>query len=176
MRELLRKNPLLVAAAAVTVLAVLVISGALVFEHVLKYEPCELCYLQRKPWYFAASFGLLLTFFASKGERGLVRYGLLVLALVMLVSSGLGVWHAGIEWKFWPGPASCTGASPLDLTAGLPDLNRRVVLCDEAPLRILGLSFAGWNAVVSLFAALVAFWGFLASAASRRTPATNATD
>ena len=169
MLDMLKRNPLLAASAAVMVLAVLVISGALVFEHVFRYEPCELCYLQRKPWYAAASGGLLLTFFASKGERTLVRWGLLLLGLTMVVSTGLGIWHAGIEWKFWPGPASCTGSGPLDLTAGLPDLNRRVVLCDEAPLRILGLSFAGWNAVVSFLGAVIAFWGLLAD--RRRGPA-----
>ena len=151
----------LIAAAFVFVIATLVISAALIFEHALGYEPCELCYLQRKPWYFAISFGLLLTFFAVKGERAFVHYGLYLLAAVMFVSAGLGVWHAGIEWKFWAGPASCTGGGPLSF-GGLPDLDRRVVLCDEAPLRILGLSFAGWNAVVSTVAAGVALWGALA--------------
>jgi disulfide bond formation protein DsbB len=31
------------------------------------------------------------------------------------------------------------------------------VLCNEAPMRILGLSFAGWNAVASVVIAALCF-------------------
>jgi len=76
-----------------------------------------------------------------------------VLGVIFVVSFGLGVFHAGVEWKLWAGPAGCGGR----LTTTAPSLEdfrkslntARVVLCDEAAMRILGLSFAGWNAVVS---------------------------
>ncbi len=145
------------ASVTVFLLSTAVILTALFFQHILKYQPCELCFLQRKPWYFTVSFGLLMVFFASKGEAW-VRHGLLLIGFVLLISAGLGAWHAGIEWKWWPGPASCTGSGGLQLGV-LPDLNQRVVLCDEAPFRFLGLSFAGWNFVVSLIGAGIAFWG-----------------
>jgi len=158
------ENRRLAASVVVFAIAVVTVSGALVFEHVMKYEPCELCYMQRKAWYFLASFGLLLTFFASKGHDRFIRWGLLLVGLIMLGEAGLAAWHAGIEWKWWPGPASCTGVG--NLTGALPDLSRRVVLCDEAPVRFLGLSFAGWNVIVSLVTAAIAFWGAMGRGAS----------
>ncbi len=156
LKDILSNRPL---TATLMVLAIGVVSicSALVFEHVLGFMPCELCYLQRKPWYFIISFTLLLALFGSKGQERLVKWGLLLAGIVLLGEAGLAFWHAGIEWKWWPGPSSCTGA--VNMTGALPDLSKRVVLCDEAAVRFLGLSFAGWNAIVSLVTAAIAFWG-----------------
>ncbi|WP_280139329.1 disulfide bond formation protein B [Methyloceanibacter marginalis] len=62
--------------------------------------------------------------------------------------AALGVYHAGAEWKFWPGPETCAGG--FDLNWGEEGIvDTPVIRCDEAPWHFLGLSFAGWNAVVS---------------------------
>ena len=87
------------------------------------------------------------------------------------VNFGLAIYHAGAEWKFWEGPATCAATSnPLATNAGalLKDLEQtRVIRCDEAPWRFVGLSFAGWNAVFSLLLTGV----LLRAAASRATSA-----
>ena len=163
------RDPAAFAAAAVLAAAVGMIVGALFFEHVLGYQPCELCFLQRKPWYALIPVGFVLVTFAAKDNRALLKAGLALALLLLLVSAGLGTWHAGIEWKWWKGPASCT-ASGADFTLALPDLSKRVVLCDEAPLRILGLSLAGWNAVISMVVALIVLRGLMAR--SRRAEDT----
>jgi len=90
----------------------------------------------------------------------LAGFGVLVVAF--LWNAGLGVYHAGIEWKFWPGPADCSG--PLNELGGKGGLlnqlqNISVVRCDEAAWRFLGLSLAGWNVLVSLLLAAVAAHG-----------------
>jgi disulfide bond formation protein DsbB len=77
-----------------------------------------------------------------------------LLALIFLVSAALGAYHAGVEWGFWEGPADCAGA-PAPGPSGMGDFLKqletvRVVSCTEAAFRFLGLSMAGWNAVVSL--------------------------
>jgi disulfide bond formation protein DsbB len=68
-----------------------------------------------------------------------------------------GIFHSGVEWKWWAGPTACTGSG--GLSTGLPDLSSPVVMCDQPAIRILGLSLAGWNAVISLGLALVALAG-----------------
>ena len=73
-----------------------------------------------------------------------------------LANAGLGTYHAGVEWKFWPGPDTCAGAAqPLSTGGGLlEDLAAtRVIRCDEAPWQFLGLSLAGWNVAASLLLA-----------------------
>jgi disulfide bond formation protein DsbB len=148
---------LLVAAAA--------IAAALISQHVLGLIPCKLCYLQRQPYYVALPVALALVLLpVSDAVR---QGGLAVLALLFLVSAGLATYHAGVEWGVFLGPSDCGGA-PAPAAGGMGDFLKqlettRVVSCTEAAGRFLGLSMAGWNAVVSLGLA-----GFSAAAALPR--------
>lgn len=135
-------------------LAAAAIGGAWFSELGLGYVPCMLCLWQRMPYYAAALPALAALVLLARGADprtlGLVA---LLLALVFVVSTGLGILHAGVEWKLWTGPAGCGGRLELNAPS-FQDFQKslrtaRVVLCDEAPMRILGLSFAGWNAVAS---------------------------
>jgi disulfide bond formation protein DsbB len=126
------------------------IAGAFAFQFA-GYDPCHLCLMER--WAYYAAIALSLILLISKSGT---RQGLYLLALIMLASAIFGIYHAGVEWKWWPGPSTCTGGSTL---TGLPDLTKPVVMCDEAAFRILGLSLAGWNAVISFALAAVSLKG-----------------
>lgn len=142
-------------------IALATIVGAWGFEIIGGYKPCPLCLTQRWSYYTAVPLALILIMLVLSGKisNGLLRAGVALLGLVILAGGILGGYHAGVEWGFWPGPTSCTGGG--GLSGGLPDLTQKVVQCDEVQIRIFGLSFAGWNAVVSGFCALVAFYGTL---------------
>jgi disulfide bond formation protein DsbB len=74
------------------------------------------------------------------------------LALIFVANAFLGAYHAGVEWRFWPGPSGCTGiiSGPTNAADLLKSLEHaKVVACDEVQLRILGLSLAGWNVLIS---------------------------
>ena len=140
-----------VAAGLIALAAAATIAGALVFEHVFGLSPCPLCLRQRVPYYTAIPLALVTVLVP---DPKWTRLGLGILALVFLVSAGLGVHHAGVEWGWWPGPNDCAGA-PAPAPGGMGDvLNRlqttRVVSCTEAAWRFLGLSLAGWNVLISL--------------------------
>ena len=128
------------------------IAGAWVFQF-SGYAPCELCLMQRYAYYAAVPLSLFFVLL-SKNNPSLLRGGLVLLGLIMLASCIFGIFHAGVEWKFWSGPTTCTGGS---LTGGLPDLTKQAVMCDQPAIRILGLSLAGWNAIISGFTAFLAF-------------------
>jgi disulfide bond formation protein DsbB len=129
------------------------IVGAWIFEYA-GYLPCELCLKQRFAYYAVVPLSLIV---ASIGANNppVLRYGLWLLALIMLGSCIFGLYHAGVEWKFWQGPTTCTGGG--DFTKGLPDLTKKAVMCDQPAIRILGLSLAGWNAVISAATSWLAF-------------------
>jgi disulfide bond formation protein DsbB len=152
------------AALLVLAVAALTIGGALVFEHGLGYVPCKLCLTERKPYYVGMPLALLAALLAGR-LRGAARALLACLALVFLVGAGLGAYHAGAEWGFWPGPSDCgggTGAAPGDVGDFLKTLgSTRVVDCTQAAWRFLGVSLAGWNALIA--AALAAFAGVAAA-------------
>ena len=96
----------------------------------------------------------------------LTRLLLFAGGLLMAYGLYLGVHHAGVEWGWWTGPTDCgmVDAPVQEGSRGVLDQIDEVIppSCDKASLRILGLSFAGWNAVASFFLALIAFRGALA--------------
>lgn len=143
------------AALFVFIVSLLTILGAWIFQWA-GYAPCPLCLKQRWAYYAVVPLSLVLLLAARPANRAIVRAGLVLVGIIMLASMVFGIYHAGVEWSWWPGPGTCEGT----LTGGLPKLgNEPVVSCDEAALRILGLSLAGWNAVISGVLAILAFVG-----------------
>lgn len=171
-----------VTASVVFVLGFLTIAGAWFFEIVLGLQPCPLCLTQRIPYYVGVPLSGLLALVAWEGLRWannpalrdswqrlrpiLLRGGLAVVSLVFAVGAGLGVYHSGVEWGLWAGPAGCSGQDtvPQSVDALLGALQEvRVVACNEAPWVFLGLSLAGWNALVSALLSIIALRGALAA-------------
>lgn len=152
-------------AALLTFGMALVVGSALGFEHIGGYIPCALCLMQRNPYYIGIGVGLLATLSAVFRLPPVVtRVLLLAIALLMITGMGLGIYHSGVEWGFWEGPASCTigatgGDTPVNVLEALNAT--KAPSCTEATLRVLGLSFAGWNVLTSAALAALALWGAL---------------
>jgi disulfide bond formation protein DsbB len=138
-------------AALAASLAMLAIAHA--FESFGRLAPCELCLKERQVYWLAAGLAVIgvgLSFTPLKPGRWVSA----VLALVFLGGAALAAYHAGVEWKFWPGPAACTGAhvqvSTADLTRLLKGGPIGIPACDKPAWTFLGISMAGWNALISL--------------------------
>lgn len=152
-------------AAAIALIAALTLAGAWFFQLALGILPCPLCLEQRYAYYLAVPVAIALAVAASRGApRSILYAGFVVLVLAALGNAILGGYHAGVEWKWWPGPSDCSGSLPDLRSAG--DLlsrldNVKVVRCDEVQWRFLGLSLAGYNVLISLLMAAVALRGLL---------------
>jgi disulfide bond formation protein DsbB len=146
LRPILARWPLFAALASAAMLAI-----AHAFERFGGLAPCTLCLRQREVYWVALAVGLVG--FALARWPAMRRWIALALAAIFLVGCGVAVYHAGAEWKFWPGPQACasTGGavSAGDLMAALGG-GVKPPACDEAAWVFLGLSMAGWNALISL--------------------------
>lgn len=143
---------LVAAALAATII------GAWIFE-AAGYAPCKLCLEQRYAYYAGIPLAALAALVAPAQPK-LSRLILLIVGLMLAANAVFGVYHAGVEWGWWAGPTDCapTGAGGLSGNAGslLQQMQTaRVVNCSQAALRILGLSLAGWNAVICAILAAV---------------------
>ena len=130
------------------------IGTAWAFQIVGGFVPCALCLEQRVPYYLAIPLALAGLLLAS----GWVARGLFIAAAAAMVwGAGLGIYHAGAEWSFWPGPATCGGGGEVTDAANLLAAieQTRLVSCTEATGRLLGLSFAGWNVLAASLAAVL---------------------
>jgi disulfide bond formation protein DsbB len=141
-----------------------VVGSALGFQYIGGYIPCELCLLQRQPYYYGIPVAALGAIAALAGApRWITRALLAIGGIMMLVGGGIGVYHAGVEWHFWAGPTACsTTASSMTQNANdlLTQLNTiKGPSCDAAALRIFGVSMAGMNVIASVILAAIAFIG-----------------
>lgn len=164
MNDVLKNPSTGLVAGIVTVGMAVVVGSALGFEHIGGYIPCALCLMQRNPYYIGIPLGILAVLSAVlKLPPWITRTLLAAIGVLMVVGAGMGVYHSGVEWKFWEGPASCSltaaGAGSVggDILAQLNEV--KGPSCTEATLRVLGLSFAGWNVLTSIALAALAFYG-----------------
>jgi disulfide bond formation protein DsbB len=124
------------------------------FETIGGLAPCALCLRQREVYWTAmgvAAAGMIAVRL-PRGERWRAGFDLL-LAAVFLAGVGVAIYHAGVEWKWWPGPTACAGVGSAieaaDLAALLEGARLQPPACDKPAWVFLGLSMAGWNALIS---------------------------
>jgi len=155
------------ASIAILAIAAATIAGAWFFQLVLNIQPCPLCLEQRYAYYAAIPLAAVLAASAAgRAPRAVLLLGFLLLLAITLFNAGFGVYHSGVEWGWWQGPTECSGPIT-DLGSGnlFDNLNKvKVVRCDEVQWRFLGLSLAGYNALISALMALIAAWAVRALA------------
>jgi disulfide bond formation protein DsbB len=132
------------------------LGGALGSQYIGGLAPCEMCYWQR--WPHGAAILLAALAFTAPAVSGRSRTLTLLAAAAITVSGAIGVYHAGVELGIFEGFTTCTanGAISLEDIMAAP-----LVRCDQVQWSFLGVSMAGWNAIVSLSAAaLITFLTF----------------
>ena len=135
----------------------LILGGAYFFQYVLGYDPCALCYDQRH--FHQAVIGVGLIGGLALTQKPVQPYAMwicLIIGAIFVYSAGFAGWHAGIEYDWWEGPATCTAGATSDVVVNASDLlaildgtGGPIVLCDEAAWTLLGISMAGYNALMS---------------------------
>ena len=138
--------------ARVLALAVpaLLLGGAYLSQYGFGLYPCEMCWWQRWPHFAAVALALIAYAIAP------VRLWTGLAALAILISGGIGLFHAGVEYGWWEGLTTCStmpaGGSAADLLDQI--MASPVTRCDVAPWSLMGISMAGYNGLLSSAAAL----------------------
>ena len=126
------------------------LGGALGSQYLGGLHPCEMCYWQRWPHAAAIVFAALA--FTAPAASSRSSNLTLLAALCIAVSGVIGVYHAGVEARVFEGFTQCTatgkGLSNADLLKQIT--HAPLIRCDEVQFRFLGISMAGWNAILSL--------------------------
>jgi len=135
--------------------------GAWFFQYVLHYQPCQMCYWQRHAHKVVVILAVLLILVGLR-KKPLPNYAPYLLALAMLGSFAMAFWHVGVEYSWWEGPKTCSGvADPdnvnIDILLGQLDQVIRPPACTDIAWSWLGVSMAGWNALISLGGTVVLF-------------------
>jgi disulfide bond formation protein DsbB len=150
-------------------LALATIAGAWGSQLIGHLVPCELCLAQRQAYYWGVPVLALILILWNRIPLA-VWYGTMAIAAAIFVwSTYMGGYHAGVEWGFWPGPTACTGNGGdlnfNDLSTGNVE---KVVPCDQVQFRFLGISLAGYNALLSALIVVLLAVAMVAQARNRR--------
>ena len=133
--------------AALAVPAALM-AGALGSQYIGGLYPCEMCYWQR--WPHDAAIGLaILAFFVKPPARTIL---VVLAAVAILISGGIGVFHAGVEYRWWEGLTTCSNTAQGGSLADI--MNAPLVRCDVPQWTLGGISLAGFNALFSTLGGL----------------------
>jgi len=130
-------------------LPVALLGGALGSQYYGGLTPCEMCYWQRYP--HAAAIVLAALAFAGPAESSRTRLLTGLAALAIALSGAIGVYHAGVELGIFEGMTTCTSTARGTGAELLKEImNAPLVRCDQVQFSFLGISMAGWNAILSL--------------------------
>ena len=132
--------------------------GAYYFQYVVKLSPCELCYWQRYPHMVAIAAGVCAL--AAYRYPSVALVLVLIAIAALIATAAIGLYHVGVENRWWQGPQGCAAHIPSGLS--VEELKRylfgaKMVRCDEPAWSLWGLSMAAWNAVFSAALAFVLF-------------------
>ena len=147
-KKITNKNLLILLLAA----SVSALTLAYISQYFFGFEPCTLCFYQRKPFFaIIAAAALTLTYFKSEKSK---RIALYFCTFFLFVNFSIAIYHSGVEQKIFKGPTTCSSES-LNHAENLEDLKNillktKAVRCDKPSFVFLGLSMASWNAIYCL--------------------------
>lgn len=147
-------------------LLILVASGAMLatavfyFQGYMGLQPCPLC-LQQRYWHWAVIGVSALAFIATSLQPKWINWAIVIVGLALLGSAAMGAYHVAVE-QGWVVAQCDVGGGAVDASqlglGNLPDGDLRPPRCDEIVWSFIGISMAGWNAIISLFLALASFY------------------
>ena len=131
----------------------LAIISALIIQYWLGVEPCQLCFYQRIPYFLAIPLIVKILFF-KKYEK----ITLFILFLIFITSAVLAFYHFGIEQGFFSESFVCKAedlSGTLSKEQLLEQLNKNSISCKDVSFRVLGLSLATINTILSIILSVI---------------------
>lgn len=129
-----------------------ILLSAYFIQYVLNIPPCQLCYYQRYPYYFA-TIVIILSFFKIINFKQV----LIILLLTSFISASLSFYHIGVEQSFFNELSSCTSDTKASNTENLlKELQKQpIISCKNISFQIFGLSLATINFILSIILMLL---------------------
>ena len=128
--------------------SIIALVSAFFIEYILGHQPCNLCVLERIPYFLTIIIVLLIYKFIQ-----FERFFILLLAIIFLAGTILSLYHLGIEQGFIQESLVCdlkNGSNLLSKEEILKQLQEKSVSCKDVTFKIFGLSLTSYNILISL--------------------------
>ena len=143
----------------ILLISIIALASAYFIEYILGYKPCNLCLIERLPYFIAILF-IMTALIINKLEKII----LIKLSLLFAAATILSFYHFGIEQGFFNESLVCISNNEINnLTKDelLKELQKEVVSCKDVQFTLLGLSLATLNTIISLILSVITFRLFL---------------
>jgi disulfide bond formation protein DsbB len=128
--------------------SVFALMAAYFIEYVLKHQPCNLCLIERIPYFFSILI-ISICLFTKKFEK----FSLMILSLIFFAAFLIAFYHFGIEQGYVKESLVCdlnNENNNLSKEALLNQLKTMPVSCKDVTFKIFGLSLATFNIFITL--------------------------
>ncbi len=137
--------------------SLLALISAYISQYIFGFEPCVLCFHQRKPFFIIIVISLI--FLLIKKLKNYQKIGAILCALAFLINAGIAFYHSGVELKIFAGPDSCS-SSNFDNINNVEQLRiamlaTKAIRCDEPQFYFLNLTMANWNFIYCIFLLII---------------------
>ena len=132
----------------ILLISIIALISAFFIEYILGHQPCNLCILERIP-YFLAIIVILLNYKFIQFEK----FFILLLTIIFLFGTVLSLYHLGIEQGLIQDSLVCdlkSGSNLLSKEEILKQLQEKSVSCKDVTFKMFGLSLTSYNILISL--------------------------
>lgn len=132
----------------ILLISIIALISAFFIEYILGHQPCNLCILERIP-YFLAIIVILLNYKFIEFEK----FFILFLTIVFLFGTVLSLYHLGIEQGLIQESLVCdlkSGSNLLSKEEILKQLQEKSVSCKDVTFKMFGLSLTSYNILISI--------------------------
>ena len=137
----------------VLILSVFILITAYFIQYILDHKPCNLCLIERIP-YLSAIILIALIFVLNKYEKIIS----LIVGLIFIFGAVVSFYHFGIEQGFFSESLVCdlgNGDKAVSAQDLLKQLEKQIVSCKDVTFRVLGLSLATINTLISMLLGVI---------------------
>ena len=140
-------------------ISIFALGSAYFIEYILDYKPCNLCLIERLPYFLA-----IIIIFLCLSLNQFEKFTFISLGLIFASASILSLYHVGIEQGFFKESLVCISndeINSLDKEDLMKELQKKVVSCKDVQFTLLVLSLATINTIISLILSVITFKLFL---------------
>ena len=140
-------------------ISIFALIAAYFVEYILGYKPCNLCLIERLPYFFA-----IIIIFLYLTINRFEKFILIFLGLIFASGTILSFYHFGIEQGFFKESLVCVSNNEINILNKedlLKDFQKTTVSCKDVEFTLFGLSLATINVIISLILSVITFKLFL---------------
>ena len=140
-------------------ISIFALGSAYFIEYILDYKPCNLCFIERLPYFLAIIIILL-----GRSLNRFEKFIFISLGLIFASAAILSLYHVGIEQGFFKESLACVSNNDINILNKkdlLNEFQKTTVSCKDVEFTLFGLSLATINVIISLILSVITFKLFL---------------